>query len=185
VTNGVAKHSYGYNPNNGAMQEVVLEVGSQDAEHEFSGVISNLVPKDGSNTFRGQFVGSNTTGGWQSNNLSQDLIDAGLKAVNRVKHFWDFNPSGGGPLSKDKLWFYTSFRYCAWISTRQTRSTTKTSAASSRRASAPMSRDAPRPATRLCRTRITTAFRCGWHGKRRRGTSSRRGASTSTRRRCP
>jgi hypothetical protein len=35
---------------------------------------------------------------------------SGLTAVNGLKRTWDFNPNGGGPLIKDKLWFYVAYR---------------------------------------------------------------------------
>ena len=111
VTNGVARSSYGYYPNNGIVQEVSIEGGGQDAEHEFSGVYSNLIPKDGSNTFRGFFLANLSTHGMQAKNLSQDIIDRGLTAVNSVKRYWDLNPTGGGPIKRDRLWFYSGFRH--------------------------------------------------------------------------
>jgi len=47
----------------------------------------------------------------QSDNLTDDLRASGLTAVNSLQKLWDLNPSWGGPLIKDKLWFYNSFRY--------------------------------------------------------------------------
>jgi hypothetical protein len=47
----------------------------------------------------------------QGNNFSDDLRNRGLAAPNRIVKLWDFNPSYGGPVKKDKLWFFTSGRY--------------------------------------------------------------------------
>ena len=47
----------------------------------------------------------------QSNNLSQDLIDGGLRAVNSVKQVSEFNPSFGGPIVEDRLWMYIGYRH--------------------------------------------------------------------------
>jgi hypothetical protein len=47
----------------------------------------------------------------QSNNLTDDLRSKGLSLVNSVYKIWDVNPAAGGPVVKDKLWFYGGFRY--------------------------------------------------------------------------
>src|SRR6185436_1643240 len=35
----------------------------------------------------------------------------GLTAVNSLKKLWDVNPAWGGPVIKDKLWFYNAYRH--------------------------------------------------------------------------
>jgi hypothetical protein len=60
--------------------------------------------------FRGVVFGTYTNGSLQSDNLGDDLVARGLTAVNAVDKIWDFNPSFGGPLAKDTLWFYLSAR---------------------------------------------------------------------------
>jgi carboxypeptidase family protein/TonB-dependent receptor-like protein len=105
----------GYNTtlvvNTATVQEMTVTTSGLSAESRSSGVLTNVIPKEGGNTFRGEFFGNIATSGLQSNNLSQDLIDNGLKAVNRVKKLWDFNPVVGGPIVRDKLWFFGGFRY--------------------------------------------------------------------------
>ena len=49
--------------------------------------------------------------GRQGNNLTDELQDRGLPQPNEMKKAYDFNPSIGGPLMRDKLWFYTSARW--------------------------------------------------------------------------
>ena len=44
-------------------------------------------------------------------NITDDLIARGLRNPNSVKLNWEFNPGFGGPIKRDKLWFYTSYRY--------------------------------------------------------------------------
>lgn len=34
----------------------------------------------------------------------------GLKDVNRALKLWDINPTLGGPILKDRLWFYAGYR---------------------------------------------------------------------------
>src|SRR5437588_10007977 len=105
----------GYNTtlvvNTGTVQEMTVTTSGLAAEARSSGVLTNIVPKEGGNTFRGHFFGNFTNHGMQANNLTQDLIDRGLKAVNRVKKLWDLNPVLGGPIVRDKLWFLGGLRY--------------------------------------------------------------------------
>ena len=105
----------GYNTtlviNMGTVQEMTITTSGMSAESRTSGVASNTIPKEGGNTFRGYFFGNYANSSLQTNNLSQDLIDRGLLAVGKAYRFWDFNPTVGGPLVEDKLWFYGGYRY--------------------------------------------------------------------------
>ena len=49
-------------------------------------------------------------GAWQGDNLTQELKDAGLAAGNATDYIYDFTISQGGPIQKDKLWFFGTFR---------------------------------------------------------------------------
>src|SRR5439155_517732 len=40
----------------------------------------------------------------------QRLAGLGLATPNTIKRLWDVDPSFGGPIKKDKLWFFTSMR---------------------------------------------------------------------------
>src|SRR5262249_28229392 len=73
----------------------------------------------GSNSFHGTVFGNFTHGPWQSQNLRSNLRGDltynpanSLTNVSVIKKIWDFNPGFGGPIVKDKLWFYASFRHC-------------------------------------------------------------------------
>ena len=104
----------GYNTtlviNTGTVQEMTVTTSGLTAEQRSSGVLTNVVPKEGGNTFRGEFFGNFATGGMQSNNLTPDLIAQNLKAVNKVRRLDDVNPVFGGPIARDKLWFFGGFR---------------------------------------------------------------------------
>ena len=52
-----------------------------------------------------------------SDNLSDDLIARGLKSVNSLNYIYDAGFTLGGPILKDRLWFYGSFR--EWGNKRQ------------------------------------------------------------------
>ena len=96
--NGTGGVNFGNYLNNAMAQEVVVNTGALSAEFELGGVTSNVVTRQGSNTFHGSFSGRYTNSSFQSDNLSADLIDRGLTSGNRIKKIWDANPSAGGPI---------------------------------------------------------------------------------------
>jgi hypothetical protein len=96
--------------NDATVQEMAIETAGLSAEAEASGVKVNLVPRDGGNTFKGIFIGSFTNHSLQSDNLSSGLIARGLTSSTTVNKAWDVDPAIGGPIVKDKLWFWGSVR---------------------------------------------------------------------------
>jgi hypothetical protein len=92
-----------------AQAEMVYDVGSQSAEYAVAGVRMDAVPKDGGNQFSGtwRLFGSNHN--LQSNNLTDELRAQGLSSVNRLDFNWDNNIAVGGPLKRDKLWYFSAF----------------------------------------------------------------------------
>ncbi len=102
---------YGNYLNNAMAQEITFQTGSHNAEFERASVYSNFIPKEGSNVVRGFFYTRYAGEGWQSNNLDADLQSRGLRSGNRINRIWDINPGGGGPIVKDRLWVYTSYRH--------------------------------------------------------------------------
>jgi hypothetical protein len=71
----------------------------------------NVIPKDGGNTFRGDFFGSFANGAMQGDDYTQDLKDRGLTAPNTIRRVFDINPGFGGPITHDKLWLYATVRH--------------------------------------------------------------------------
>ena len=96
--------------NTGTVQEMTITTSGTDSEARSSGVIANTIAKEGGNQFTYYLYGDYTNGGMQSDNLSQALIDQGLRSVNSVKQVSEFNPAMGGPLVEDRLWFYAGYR---------------------------------------------------------------------------
>ena len=48
---------------------------------------------------------------WQADNLNDELTQKGLKDPNKLKSLWSINPTFGGPLKQDRLWFFAGFGY--------------------------------------------------------------------------
>ena len=94
-----------------SVEEVRLDIGSISAEREAGGVGIHFIPKEGGNTFSGSFFSTGTKEGMQSDNLPDVIRDFGLDAKSAVRAIWDLNAAFGGPIVKDKLWFYTAHRW--------------------------------------------------------------------------
>jgi hypothetical protein len=105
---GPAKH---FTIDQNDIQEMVIQTAGTSAEVDTSGVQVNIVPKSGGNTFSGNLAGTGVTGGWQSSNLDDDLRARGLSTVSTVKRIYDVGGALGGPIIKDKLWFFTAHRW--------------------------------------------------------------------------
>jgi hypothetical protein len=107
------QHSYGnqgYNQNQEVVQETVLSTSGITAESNADGVQINLVPKEGGNIFAGSAFGLYSGSSLQSNNLSDELRGFGLLSATSVNYVFDAGASLGGPIMKDKMWFYGSYR---------------------------------------------------------------------------
>jgi Carboxypeptidase regulatory-like domain len=96
--------------NDGMFQEMSYQTSALTAEIQTSGVRLNMIPKEGGNSFRGSLFISRTPGSFQSDNYTDELRLKGLQAPNRVEKIQDFNPGFGGPIKKNRLWFFSSFR---------------------------------------------------------------------------
>ena len=107
-TGGGTSSSIYYNP--AMIQEITMEVGAQSVTSETSGVSINVVPREGGNRFSATFIANGTTESLQSNNLNDELVGQGITTPQKNKEIWDLNPGGGGPIKRDKLWFYAAYR---------------------------------------------------------------------------
>ena len=106
--------------NDGSFQEVSYTTGADSAEMGQGGLRINMVPKEGGNTFRGTLFGNWTGKAWQADNCRAPAVGEpctvsalkgrGITSVSVVHKIYDFNPSFGGPVLRDRLWFQGTFR---------------------------------------------------------------------------
>jgi hypothetical protein len=101
----------GYVPEVGNSQEVVFNLAGGLGEATTGGPQMNIIGKQGGNRFAGGFFISGTGSALQGNNLTSDIIAKGLTATGNIQKLWEVNPSFGGPIVRDKLWFFGTFRY--------------------------------------------------------------------------
>jgi hypothetical protein len=99
-----------YTADMGNASEVSVVTAGGLGEFETAGVQMNIVPKQGGNTLSGLIAGSGFSKGMQSDNYTAELQARGAGAPNPTYHVYDFNAAVGGPIRKDKLWYYMSVR---------------------------------------------------------------------------
>ena len=98
-------------PDMGTAAEVAYDYSSGTSEYFGAGFAMNLIPKEGGNTFHGGMFATKVNGSWQSDNYSADLKAAGLSSPSTLQNLYDFNPSIGGPIIKNRAWFFYSMRW--------------------------------------------------------------------------
>ncbi len=99
-----------YTADIGNSSEVTVVTAGGLGEFETAGVQMNIVPKQGGNMMSGLFAASGFSKDMQSDNYSSELQTRGAGAPNPTYHVYDVNAAVGGPIRKDKLWYYFSFR---------------------------------------------------------------------------
>ncbi len=92
-------------------QEVVFTTAGALGELEVGGPAMNLVPRQGGNTVSGSFFANGSNDSLQTSNYTPALKAAGLTAPNLMQKIWDTSGAVGGPITKDKLWFFAATRY--------------------------------------------------------------------------
>ena len=100
-------------PNATGLQEMVFDTASVSAELPTGGVRINFIAREGGNQFHGTLFGSFANDSFQGNNIGVDLLARNPALANPgfIDKNWDFNPGFGGPIKRDKVWFYLSGRY--------------------------------------------------------------------------
>jgi hypothetical protein len=106
----IADGSVGPQPAETLAEEVNLQYSALPAEVETGGVLFNMVPKTGGNTFRSSFFGNLATSALQFENVTPEMVAQGLTTGGDIDYVVDINPSIGGPIQRDRLWFFTTYR---------------------------------------------------------------------------
>src|SRR2546427_4925780 len=97
--------------NSQGFQEVVVETSGASAEAITGGVQVNIIPKDGGNQLSGGFAAAYAGPSLQNGNLTDALVARGLTTDISIRRSYDFGGSLGGPIKRDKLWFFTAQRW--------------------------------------------------------------------------
>jgi Carboxypeptidase regulatory-like domain len=91
-------------------QEISVTVAGALGETETGGPVLNMVPRTGGNLFSGSFYAGWGPESLQGTNLTDELKAAGAVAPTPLITNYDISAAVGGPISKDRLWFFGSTR---------------------------------------------------------------------------
>jgi hypothetical protein len=106
--NGGGVSSFTYSTNDAAEMQVNISGGL--GETETGGPVMNMIPRAGGNIFRGSAFWSGA-GDWsRSENIDDELRSYGITRGPALKKSWDTSGSLGGPIKRDRLWFYGTVR---------------------------------------------------------------------------
>ncbi len=95
---------------NALIQETTYQTSSVTADVQPGGVYTNMIPRDGGNTFHGALFLGYVPSQFVANNSNAQLVARGFSGLSNVNRLEDFDGSLGGPIKTDKLWFLMSGR---------------------------------------------------------------------------
>ena len=91
-------------------REIAMTASGGLGEQEGGGPALNVLPKEGGNSIHGTFFITGATEDMIGSNYTQELKDRGLTTPGEYRKGWDFNLGIGGPIAKDRVWFYANLR---------------------------------------------------------------------------
>ena len=92
----------------------VISAGYMPEYGRSTGGIVNAVTKSGGNEFRGNVWGDFTPGALAANPKPLQFLST-VQMTRKVNNIWDIGFDVGGPIQKDKLWFYVGFQYARTV----------------------------------------------------------------------
>ena len=96
------------------VDEIAVTIAGGMGENDIGGPVLNIVPRSGGNTFQGQAFTNFSNDRMRGNNLTAELMAAApgpnLRQTPGIIKAYDANISYGGPIVRDRLWFYGSYR---------------------------------------------------------------------------
>lgn len=106
-------------------QEVSFTTTGMNAETGHGGLRMNIIPREGGNTLSGSLFAGYTPGNFVSDNWNERLGMLGIRGPEdhpeygvpgqdsgtpKLTNVYDVNAGLGGPIMRDRLWFFTSYR---------------------------------------------------------------------------
>ncbi len=101
----------GLSTNDASTQELSYEFGAISAEVAGGGVRVNIIPREGGNLFSGSAFVNFANAGLQGSNVDDALRERGVTTADSIERIYDTSFAFGGPLKKDKLWFWSAHRF--------------------------------------------------------------------------
>ncbi|MBI4473755.1 MAG: TonB-dependent receptor [Acidobacteria bacterium] len=93
----------------GSFSEISISAAGNSAEVAVPGVVTNTVIKTGGNDFKGEVYLDWEDDKFQGTNLTEELKDKGIAVGDKFERYNDFNANAGGPIIKDRLWWFYAY----------------------------------------------------------------------------
>ena len=103
-----------------SVSNIVMDIGNSEevqfttsgglGEAETAGATINVIPRAGGNSFSGSFFANGANSAMQGSNYTPALEAAGLRVPDPLIKVWDINGAFGGPIRKDRLWYFGNVR---------------------------------------------------------------------------
>jgi hypothetical protein len=106
----------GFSPDPSAAEEMQIALAGQLGQTETGSAMVNFVPKSGGNAFKGSAYSAYAGSGLVGNNLDATLTSYGITQSGLVVQ-WDASGQTGGPIKRDRLWFFANVRNVGSAST--------------------------------------------------------------------
>ena len=96
------------------VDEIAFTIAGGMGETDIGGPVLNIVPRSGGNTFQGQAFTNFSNDRLRGDNLTPELMaptpGPNLRETPGIIKAYDANVSYGGPIVRDRLWFFGSYR---------------------------------------------------------------------------
>ena len=109
---GIMGMTGGYVADVANAQEVTVQISGALGESETGGASINIVPRTGGNRFSGNYFVTYTRSSWFDDNFSDYPELRGSNAIQPLLRDYDTSGAFGGPIKRDRLWFFSVAR--AW-----------------------------------------------------------------------
>jgi len=109
AANGASAMYYDFD----SFEEIQVETGAHTADIQVGGVVLNMITKSGGNKFSGGISLYGENDKLQSANIPDKTKNpqyANVGSGNPLDYYYEWGGDVGGPIIKDKLWFYGAFR---------------------------------------------------------------------------
>ncbi len=103
-----AASGVGYVTDSGNIEELQLETTGMGADSGSGSTSLNVIPRSGSNVFRGGIDGYYSNANMQSANIDDNLRSFGINSSAEVQRIYRAGAQLGGPIKRDKLWFFAA-----------------------------------------------------------------------------
>ena len=92
-----------------SVEEAAFKSAGNNADVGMPGVDQEIIIRSGSNQFHGEYQGAFESPSFQSNNVTPALSKQGIAVTNPIQHFYEYAGDLGGPIIRDKFWFYFGY----------------------------------------------------------------------------